>query len=128
VVRAGLASAAIAYIGAWIGAEYVDTQYFATIVPGLLGLACAGLAAAAAPGLRRRTLQLLVAGVAVLGTGLSDRLVPGGQNLFLPVGHRIPPYVAAVVGTLVWPLFFGPVPNRARDRPDQPPLRGTRRK
>jgi hypothetical protein len=48
----------------------------------------------------------------LLATGLSDRLVPGGQNLFLPPGHRIPPYVAAVAGVVAWRFLFGPPRER----------------
>ena len=45
---------------------------------------------------------------AVLGTALSDRLVPGGQNLFLPASHRLPPYLAALIGAVAWPVLFPP--------------------
>jgi len=124
-VRAALAALATAFVGGWIAAQYVDTQYFAVVAPGLVALACAWAAAAAAPGVpvRRPVAIAIVAGL--LATGLSDRLVPGGQNLFLPAGHRIPPYLTAVVGALAWPVLFGP----PRPRPKtQPAGRGMRRK
>jgi hypothetical protein len=112
LLRAALAAIAVAYAGAWVAAQYVDTQYFAVIVPGLVGLACAWTATAAAGGTSRggsaRILVLIAAVAAVLGTALSDRLVPGGQNLFVPAGHRLPPYLAAVVGAFAWPVLFGP--------------------
>jgi hypothetical protein len=112
VVRAGLAAVALAFAGAWVAAQYVDTQYFALIAPALVGLGCAWAASAAGRGLPMRVV-LIVAGVtAVLGTALSDRLVPGGQNLFLPASHRLPPYLAAVVGALAWPVLFGPPRRR----------------
>ena len=47
-------------------------------------------------------LMVIAAVTAVLATALSDRLVTGGQNLFVPAGHRLPPYVAAVIGVHPW--------------------------
>ena len=109
-VRAGLAALGVAFAGGWLAAEYVDTQYFATIAPGLVGLACAWAAFAAA---RSVPAALAVGAIAgLLATGLSFRLVPGGQNLFEPVGHRLPPYVGALVGVAAWRVLFGPVRRR----------------
>jgi hypothetical protein len=113
-VRCGLAALAVAFVGGWIAAQYVDTQYFATVAPGLVGLAAAWAGSAAGPGLpARRSLGVAVV-AGLLGTALSDRLVPGGQNLFLPPGHRLPPYVAAVIGVAAWRLLFGPPRSRTR--------------
>lgn len=112
VVRSGLGALAVAYVGAWVAAQYVDTQYFAVIAPGLVGLGCAWAASAAGRRLPARLVLTLAATAAVLGTALSDRLVPGGQNLFLPASHRLPPYLAAVVGALAWPVLFGPPRRR----------------
>jgi hypothetical protein len=97
----------VAYAGGWIAAEYVDTRYFATIAPGLVGLACSWAAFAAS----RSVPAALTAGAAaaLLATGLSFRLVPGGQNLFVPAGHRLPPYLGALVGVVAWRTLFGPV-------------------
>jgi len=119
MLRAALAALGIGYVGAWVAAQYVDTQYFAVVVPALIGLACAWAATAAA-GMATATrpprmLMVIAAVTAVLATALSDRLVPGGQNLFVPAGHRLPPYVAAVIGALAWPVLFGPPKKR---RPD----------
>jgi hypothetical protein len=115
VVRAALAALAAAFAGAWVAAQYVDTHYFGVVAPLLVGLACTWAAAAAATSAPRRTLLAVAVAAAVLATGLSDRLVPGGQNLFLPPGHRLPPYVAAVLGVVVWPVLFGPArPRNAR--------------
>jgi hypothetical protein len=114
LLRGALAALGAAFAGAWVAAQYVDTQYFALIVPGLVGLACAWTASAAA-GARAasaRVILVVAAIAAVLATALSDRLVPGGQNLFLPAGHRLPPYLAAVVGAFVWPVLFGPPKSR----------------
>jgi len=124
MLRAALAAVGVAFLGAWVAAQYVDTQYFGVIVPGLVGLGCAWAASAAAgkptPAGSSRPLLFIAALAAVLGTALSDRLVPGGQNLFVPAGHRLPPYLAAVIGVFAWPLLFGP--------PRQPAGRGIRRK
>ena len=91
-----------------MAAQYVDTQWFAVIAPALVGLACAAVAGAAAGPPRVRAALVLAGMAAVLGTALSDRLVPGGQNLFLPVSHRLPPYLAAIIGTAAWPVLFPP--------------------
>lgn len=107
-LRGALAALAVAFVGGWIAAEYVDTHYFATVAPGLVGLACAWAAAAATSGLPLRIPLTVSCVAALLATGLSFRLVPGGQNLFLPPGHRLPPYVAAVVGVAAWRVLFGP--------------------
>ena len=108
LLRAGLASLAVAFAGGWVAAQYVDTQWFALIAPGLVGLTCAGAASAAAGPPRLRAALVLAALAGVLGTALSDRLVPGGQNLFLPASHRLPPYLAAVIGAVAWPVLFPP--------------------
>ena len=125
LVRAALAAFGAALVGAWIAAQYVDTQYFSVVAPGLVALGCVWAASAAASTARTsRTVAMgIVAGL--LATGLSDRLVPGGQNLFLPPGHRLPPYLAAVIGALAWPILFGPPRPRTGD---QPAGRGMRRK
>src|SRR3954464_2630937 len=117
LLRAALATLGIGFVGAWVAAQYVDTQYFAVVVPALIGLACAwaataaaGMASAARP---PRVLIVIAAVTAVLATALSDRLVPGGQNLFAPAGHPLPPYLAAIIGALAWPVLFGPPKKRA---------------
>jgi hypothetical protein len=110
LLRAALASLVVAFVGAWVAAQYVDTQWFGLVAPALVGLACAWAATTAA-GRPHGAAVLVVAGVAaLLATALSDRLVPGGQNLFLPPSHRLPPYLAAVAGALAWPLLF-PTPK-----------------
>jgi uncharacterized membrane protein YeaQ/YmgE (transglycosylase-associated protein family) len=125
VTRAALAALAAAYVGGWIAAQYVDTQYFALVAPGLAGLVGAWSVGAAARPLPQRAVLVVGAVAGVVATALSYRLVPGGQNLFLPPGHRLPPYVAAVVGAWLWPLLFAP-PQPRGERRRQP--RGTRRK
>jgi hypothetical protein len=96
----------VGYLGAWVAAQYVDTAYFSLIAPGLVGLACGWAAFAAGAGARARVLVVLSAAAGILATALSYRLVPGGQNLFLPPSHRLPPYLAAAVGALAWPVLF----------------------
>lgn len=113
VVRGALAALAVCFVGGWIAAQYVDTQWFAVIAPALVGLACAGASSSAAGRPTARVVLVLAAAMAVLATGLSDRLVPGGQNLFLPPSHRLPPYLAAVLGALAWPVLF-PAPRPGR--------------
>lgn len=108
MLRAALAALAVAYVGAWVAAQYVDTQWFGLIAPGLVGLACAWAASSAAGRPRPGVVLGVAAVTGILATALSDRLVPGGQNLFLPVSHRLPPYLAAVVGALAWPVLFPP--------------------
>jgi hypothetical protein len=108
LLRAALAALAVGFVGAWVAAQYVDTQWFGLVAPALVGLACAWAASAAAGRPRSASVLVAAAVTAVVATALSDRLVPGGQNLFLPVSHRLPPYLAAVLGALAWPVLFPP--------------------
>jgi len=117
LVRAGAAAFVVALVGGWIATQYVDVQYFSLLAPGLVGLATGWAASAAAgPGgarLRRATL-LIGAVAAVLSAALAFRLQSGGGED--PVGSWDevgPPYLAAVIGTLAWPIVFGP-PKRKR--------------
>jgi len=113
LVRAGVAAFMVALVGGWIATQYVDVQYFSLVAPGLVGLATgwAASAAAGAPAdVRVRRATLVVGAVAaVLSAGLAFRLQSaGGED---PVGswHEVgPPYLAAVIGTLAWPIVFGP--------------------
>jgi len=105
-VRCALAGLAVAFVGGWIAAQYVDTQYFATVAPGLVGLAAAWATSAAAPRLPPRLTLSVAVAAGLIGTALSDRLVPGGQNLFAPPGHRLPPYAAVIIGVAAWRLLF----------------------
>src|SRR4051794_16371992 len=86
MLRAALAALGIGYVGAWVAAQYVDTQYFAVIVPALIGLACAwaataaaGMASAARP---PRMLIVIAAGTAVLAPARSHPPGPGGGGIF----------------------------------------------
>lgn len=104
-------------MGGWIGTQYVDVHLFSIIAPALVGLATGWAATSAAggpadPQLRRRTL-LVGAAAAVLSAGLAFRLESGGgQNPLSSWGEVGPPYVAAVIGTLAWPIVFGPPKRR----------------
>jgi hypothetical protein len=108
LLRAALAALAVGFVGAWVAAQYVDTQWFGVLAPALVGLACAWAASAAAGRPHPGSVLVVAAVTGVLATALSDRLVPGGQNLFLPPSHRLPPYLAAVIGALAWPVLFPP--------------------
>jgi hypothetical protein len=117
LVRSGLAAFAIALVGGWIGTQYVDVHFFSVVAPGLVGLATGWAASAAAgapagPQARRRTL-VVGALAAVLSAGLAFRLESGGgQDPLSSWGEVGPPYVAAVIGTLAWPIVFGPPTRR----------------
>jgi hypothetical protein len=128
LVRAGLAATAAALAGGFVATEYVGTRYFSVVAPGLVGLAAAwAVSAAAGPvaGRRRAVLLVVAAAAAIVGTALGFRLVPGGQSLFTPWGDVGPPYLAAVVGVVVWPAVFGSGPRRDGRRRGQPAGRGS---
>jgi len=119
VVRAGLAAFVVALIGGWIATQYVDVQFFSEVAPGLVGLATAWAASAAAGGpadVRLRRATLLIAAVAgLLGAGLAFRLESAGGQDPLGSWHEVgPPYVAALVGTLAWPIVFAPPARKPR--------------
>jgi len=105
LVRAALVAFALGLFGGWIGTEYIGAGAFADIVPGLVGLACASSAAAAARTTGRGRLDVaaraLGAFAAVLGTALAYKLVPGGGDPWSPAGTVLPTYAAAVVGAAV---------------------------
>ena len=119
MVRAGLAAFAIALVGGWIGTQYVRNEFFSWFAPGLVGIAVAWAAAAAGGPRARRVPSLLgaiAAIAAVLSAGLAFRVyAAGGLSPLHPAGRVVPPYVAAVVGVLAWPLVFGPPKKRRRD-------------
>lgn len=117
LVRAGVAAFAIALVGGWIGTQYVDVHFFSVVAPGLVGLGTGWAATAAAGGAsapRARRMTLLVGAVAaVLSAGLAFRLESGGgQDPVGSWGEVGPPYLAAVIGTLAWPIVYGPPKQR----------------
>lgn len=117
LVRAGLAAFAIALLGAWIGTQYVRNKGFSLLAPGLVGIAVAWAAAAAAGSAPRRITGLVAAAGAVLSAALAFRVyAAGGLSPWHPAGRVLPPYAAAVVGVLVWPLVFGTSGRRDDDR------------
>ena len=104
LVRAGLVAFVLGLIGGWIGTEYIGAGAFEDIVPGLVGLACASSAAAAARTTRGRldiAARALGGLAAVLGTALAYKLVPGGGDPWSPAGTVLPTYGAAVAGAVV---------------------------
>ena len=118
LVRSALAALAVAFVGGWIGTQYVRNQYFSLIAPALVGLAVAWAAVAAGGGAtaRGRATTLLAAVAAVLSAGLAFRVyAAGGLSPLHPAGRVLPPYGAAVVGVLAWPLLFGPPKRRPPD-------------
>ena len=122
VVRAGAAAYVVALLGGWIATQYVDVQFFSVLAPALVGLAT-GWSAAAAAGtpadVRVRRVTLLIGAVAaVLSAGLAFRLESGGGQDPLGSWDEVgPPYLAAVFGTLAWPIVFAP-PARKRSADD----------
>lgn len=117
LVRAGAAAFVVALLGGWVGTQYVDVHVFSVVAPGLVGLATGWAAAAAAGGpadVRLRRVTLLVGAIAaVLSAGLAFRLESGGgEDPVGSWGEVGPPYLAAVLGTLAWPIVFGPPARR----------------
>ena len=116
VVRAGLAGLAVAFVGGWIGTQYVRNRGFSLIAPAIVGIAIAWAVAAVAGHHRRRVTAAVAAVAAVLSAALAFRVyAAGGLSPLHPAGRVLPPYGAAVVGVLVWPLLFGPVKRRSDD-------------
>src|SRR3954463_1829052 len=116
LVRAGLAALAVALVGGWIGTQYARNRGFSLIAPALVGMAAAWATAAATEGgnAGRRVVTGIAAVGAVLSAALAFRVyAAGGLSPWHPAGRVLPPYVAAVVGVVAWPLLFGP-PKRPR--------------
>jgi hypothetical protein len=116
VVRAGLAGLAVAFVGGWIGTQYVRNRGFSLIAPAIVGIAIAWAVAAVAGQSRRRVTSVVAAAAAILSAALAFRVyAAGGLSPLHPAGRVLPPYVAAVVGVLAWPLLFGPTKRRTDD-------------
>jgi hypothetical protein len=115
LVRAGLAALAVAMLGGWIGTQYARNRGFSWIAPALVGMGVAWAADTAVSGqVSRRVVSLIAAVAAVLSAALAFRVyAAGGLSPLHPAGRVLPPYAAAVVGVLAWPLLFGP-PKRPR--------------
>src|SRR3954454_24992167 len=116
LVRAGLAAMAVALVGGWIGTQYARNRGFSLIAPALVGMGAAWATAAATEG--GNAGRRVVTGIAAVGALLSAALAfrvyaAGGLSPWHPAGRVLPPYVAAVVGVLAWPVLFGP-PKRPR--------------
>jgi hypothetical protein len=116
LVRIGLAALVVAFVGGWIGTQYVRNRGFSLIAPALVGMATAWATAAAAgrgPRLPRRLASAFAAAAAVLSAALAFRVyAAGGLSPLHPAGRVLPPYAAAVAGVLAWPLLFGPPKRR----------------
>lgn len=111
LTRAALAASVAALAGAVVATQYVGAEVFSVVVPGLVGMAAAGAATAAAPtggGPRHRLVLAVAALYGVVGTAYGFVFVPGGQSPFGPPGQVLPPYAAAAAGPWVWALVAGP--------------------
>jgi hypothetical protein len=116
LVRVSLAALAVALLAGWVAAQYVNVKYWSIGWPALLGLGVSGAASAAAgsgPGRRQRVVLGASAIVAVLGTALGFRLFDRPVTPVHPWHQVGPPYLAALIGVLGWPLLFG-APGRSR--------------
>jgi hypothetical protein len=115
-VRAGLAGLTVAYVGGWVGTQYVRVHLMSTAAPVVVGLAAAWAVPRAA---RRCGAPALVWGVAafaaLLGTALGFALTPGGQNPVHDWAVVGGPYLAALVGVAAGPLVLGGPRPRAKD-------------
>ena len=104
VIAAAIAGLLVAVVGGAVSSEYVGAQWFDLAAPALTGIAV-GIVATAVARTRGKgpldwPLRGFAAVLAVLGTALSFRLVPGGDSPFTPVADVIPPYLAAIGGAL----------------------------
>ncbi len=105
LVRAALAAQAVALLGGVVAAQYVGAELFAYLTPFVVGVltAAAAQTASAAPRTGPPAMRLrAVAGVyAVLGVALGF-VLEGSEGAL--DGRSVLPYVAAVVGVVLWTL------------------------
>src|SRR5690349_1543046 len=109
LLRAAGIGLLVVFPGGWTLAQYVNVQYLSVAGPGVYGLLAAAAISAAGGRLdrhgRRGALGAAIAS-AMLGTALGFRLFGTPVTPVKP-GHQVwLPYVASVVGALVWPLLF----------------------
>lgn len=124
LVRAALAATPITLLGGAVSSEYVQTRWFSLLVPLIVGIACGGVAAAAARRASAGTrvaVRLVAVGYALLGVAYGFRFDVGRVSPFSPAHRVLPPYAAAAVGVWVWDLLLGPprrgpIPVRRRVR------------
>lgn len=103
-----------ALIGGLMAAQYVYDHLFSWMFPALLGLAATWLVGLAS--YRRGLGQVPVIAIGaiggLLGTALGFRLYPHGGNLVLDSWSLVgPPYIATIVGAVLWSVVLRP-PNR----------------
>ena len=126
VVRAGLAGIAAALFDGWVETQYVRVHLMSLVAPLVGGLAASWACTTAAGrlGWRLRWTVLGIAAVAAVGgAALAFRVNSGGGlSPVQPVGRVGPPYLAAVLGVVLWPLVFGgprgQPPDEAGEDPD----------
>jgi hypothetical protein len=123
MVRAGLVGLAVAYLGGWIGTQYVRVHLMSLAAPALIGLAAAwGIPLAARRLGSPALLWALAVLAALLGTALGFALTPGGQNPLRQWDVVGGPYLAALAGVAAGPLVLGvPGGGSSRRRRGQPP-------
>lgn len=107
VVRGGLGALLVAYLGGWVGTQYVRVHLMSLLAPGLAGVVAAWVVTAVARDLPRRIAYGLAAAGAVLAAALAFRIGPdGGYSPLHPLQRVGPPYLVAVVGVALWPLLL----------------------
>jgi hypothetical protein len=107
LVRASLASYAVAMLGGPIGSEYVGATVFEYLGPFVVGVVCGGAATRAAGtdghGRTGRAVRWLAAAFAVLGVAFSF-VLEQSQDVLSASPDVLLPYAAAVAGALLWTM------------------------
>jgi hypothetical protein len=107
VVRAALASYAVALLGGPVGSEYVGATVFEYLGPFVVGVICGGAAIRAAGTEGRGRIGTAVRSVAalmaVLGVALSFTLEGSRHVLSVSPGVLVP-YALAAAGAVLWTI------------------------
>jgi hypothetical protein len=107
LVRAALASYAVALIGGPIGSEYVGATIFEYLGPFVVGVLSGGAATRAARtdgrGRVGRAVRAIAAGLGVLGVAFSF-LLEKSQDVLSVHPAVLLPYLLAVAGALLWTM------------------------
>lgn len=105
LVRSALAASGAALLGGAVAAQYVGAELFAYLTPFVVGVLVAGAAQAAGGGPRTgppaQRVRAVAAAYAVLGVALGF-VLERSEGVFAV--RSLLPYVAAVVGVVVWTL------------------------
>ena len=104
-MRSALAASGAAFLGGAVAAQYVGAELFAYLTPFVVGVLVAAAAQAAAGGPRTGPLaqrvRVVAGAYAVLGVALGF-VLERSEGVF--AARSLLPYVAAVVGVVVWTL------------------------